>query len=55
MMGNVTAKINAKDEIHPRKETAEEKIDGPVGLIIAMGRAMLSKDSEPEFQFFAVG
>jgi phage terminase large subunit-like protein len=55
MMGNVTARIDAKEHIYPRKETAEDKIDGPVGLIIAMGRAMLSKDDSPEFQFFAVG
>jgi phage terminase large subunit-like protein len=41
MMGNVVARIDAKEHIYPRKETPAEKIDGPVGLIMAMGRAML--------------
>jgi phage terminase large subunit-like protein len=53
MMGNVTARINAKDEIYPRKESAEEKIDGPVALIIAMGRAMLSEDGQDIREFLA--
>lgn len=42
MMGNVTARIDAKDNIYPRKENEKDKnckIDGPVALIMAMGRA----------------
>lgn len=41
MMGNVTAKLDAKDNIYPRKENDADKrckIDGPVALIMAMGR-----------------
>ena len=38
MMGNVTAKLDAKDNIYPRKEKEQDKIDGPVALIMAMGR-----------------
>lgn len=45
MMGNVVAKTDAKEHIYPRKETTAEKIDGPVGLIMAMGRAMLMQES----------
>ena len=43
MMGNVTAKIDAKDNIYPRKENDNDrrcKIDGPVALIMAMGRCL---------------
>lgn len=46
MMGNVTAKPDANDNVFPRKEKAENKIDGPVALIMAVGRAMLGKGSE---------
>lgn len=39
-MGNVVAKVDANDNIFPRKERRENKIDGPVALIIAMGQAL---------------
>ena len=45
MMGNVVARVDAKEHIYPRKETPAEKIDGPVALIMAMGRAMLQNDA----------
>jgi phage terminase large subunit-like protein len=54
MMGNVVAYLDAKEHIYPRKEKPENKIDGPVGLIMAMARAMTLKD-EPKFQMFSVG
>lgn len=47
MMGNVTAKIDAKDNIYPRKENDNDKrckIDGPVALIMAMGRWLASDE-----------
>lgn len=50
MMGNVVAKIDAKDHIYPRKERPEDKIDGPVGLILAMCRAMAGQEAAPEYQ-----
>jgi phage terminase large subunit-like protein len=31
---------DAKDNIYPRKERPENKIDGAVALIMALGRAM---------------
>ena len=39
MMGNVVAKFDAKDNIFPRKERYENKIDGVVALIMALGIA----------------
>ena len=40
MMSNVVAKIDAKDNIYPRKQKPENKIDGVVALIMAIGRFM---------------
>ena len=42
MASNVVAKEDAKDNIFPRKELQESKIDGVVALLFAMGRAMHS-------------
>lgn len=38
-ISNVVCHYDAKDNIYPRKERPEQKIDGAVGLIMAMGRA----------------
>jgi phage terminase large subunit-like protein len=43
MMSNVTAKVDAKDNVFPRKESKENKIDGAVALITAMSRALASE------------
>jgi phage terminase large subunit-like protein len=40
MMSNVVCHRDAKDNIYPRKERSENKIDGAVALIMALGRAM---------------
>lgn len=40
MLSNVVAKTDAKDNVFPRKERDENKIDGPVALIMAKGRYM---------------
>ena len=40
MLSNVVAKTDAKDNVYPRKERDENKIDGVVALIMAMGRHM---------------
>ena len=40
MMSNVVAKVDAKDNVYPRKEREEKKIDGFVALCMAMSRAM---------------
>lgn len=44
MASNVTAKEDAKDNIYPRKELPENKIDGIVALLMAMGRAMYQEE-----------
>lgn len=49
MMGNVVAKLDAKDHIYPRKERPEDKIDGVLGLILGMARAMAGREAEPEY------
>lgn len=40
MFSNVTCHQDTKENIYPRKERAENKIDGVVALIMAMNRAM---------------
>ena len=44
MIGNVVCHRDAKDNIYPRKEREENKIDGAVALIMALGRAMANPD-----------
>ena len=45
MMANVVAFEDAKDNVYPRKLRNEDKIDGPVGAIMAIGRH-LAADGE---------
>jgi len=40
-IGNVVCHRDVKDNIFPRKERAENKIDGAVALIMALGRAQI--------------
>ena len=47
MMGNVVAKLDAKDNIFPRKERYENKIDGVVALIMAVGLAGTPEEQDP--------
>jgi phage terminase large subunit-like protein len=41
MFSNVVAHYDNKDNVYPRKERPENKIDGVVALIMALGRAMI--------------
>lgn len=50
MMGNVVVKLDAKDNIFPRKERYEQKIDGVIALIMAMGNALA--DDNDDFKGF---
>lgn len=50
MMSNVVAKLDAKDNIFPRKERYECKIDGVVALIMALG---IATSGESEVNPFA--
>jgi len=45
MASNVVAHLDAKDNIYPRKERPENKIDGIVALIMAISRAILPGDA----------
>jgi phage terminase large subunit-like protein len=45
MASNVVAHLDAKDNIYPRKERAENKIDGIVALIMALSRTIKPGDA----------
>lgn len=47
MFSNVVAKIDAKDNVYPRKEKPENKIDGVIAIIMAIGRAMAANENQP--------
>jgi len=49
MVSNVVIKYDFKDNIYPRKERVENKIDGPVAVCIGMNRLLADEhgDSEP--------
>lgn len=59
MMGNVSAKMDAKENVYPRKDNEHDplcKIDGPVGLIMAMGRALASNpEGQKPLKMFMLG
>jgi phage terminase large subunit-like protein len=46
MIGNVTAQEDRNQNVFPRKESVEKKIDGAVALIIAIGRALAHPSEE---------
>ena len=46
MLSNVTAKVDAKDNVYPRKEREQSKIDGVVAHLMALAR-LLSEQSSP--------
>lgn len=47
MVSNVVCHRDAKDNIYPRKERDENKIDGPVAVIMGLGRALVGRDQVP--------
>jgi phage terminase large subunit-like protein len=57
MMGNVCARRDAKDNIYPRKDNDHDpfcKIDGPVALIMAFGRALASEADVKNYQLLVL-
>jgi phage terminase large subunit-like protein len=44
MVSNVVCHVDNKDNIYPRKERPENKIDGVVACIMALGRLMVRED-----------
>lgn len=55
MISNVVCHLDAKENIYPRKERKENKIDGVVALITALGRAMHAEDDSTMFDQFLSG
>ena len=51
-MSNVVAKLDAKDNVYPRKEREQNKIDPFVALCMAMGLAMQGKETLPDLSDF---
>lgn len=54
MVGNVRAKIDLKDNVFPRKETAASKIDGTVATIMALSRMLPGSSQESAYEKMAV-
>ncbi len=52
-IGNVTAKMDKKDNVFPNKETPANKIDPVVGILMALGRAMTNEDATGNAPVFA--
>jgi len=56
MMSNVSVKQDPAGNLKPDKSKSSEKIDGVVGLVMAVGRAVLHQEPpEPKYQVFFVG
>jgi phage terminase large subunit-like protein len=46
MVSNVVAREDAKDNVFPRKDRPENKIDGVVALLMALGRSMTATNDD---------
>lgn len=53
MISNVVCHRDAKDNVYPRKERHENKIDGPVAAIMALGRLLAAQPKEDIDGFLA--
>ena len=49
MLSNCTAKEDKKSNVYPNKSRPENKIDGPVALMMALGRAMQAEEIKVDF------
>ena len=53
MVSNLVVKVSKFNELRaPTKERPENKIDGPIAMLMALGRAMANADPEPSSQAF---
>lgn len=52
MISNVVCHVDAKDNVYPRKERPELKIDGPVAVIMGIGRIIAGRESNTIEQGF---
>lgn len=56
MVSNVMAHVGYNDNITPRKERAENKIDGAVAIMMALSLiTRLGAEREPEYKMFVLG
>ena len=46
MISNVVCHVDAKDNIYPRKQLPQNKIDGAIALIMAIGRAKIAAQGQ---------
>lgn len=53
MVSNVVCHRDVKDNIYPRKEREENKIDGPVAVIMGIGRIIATKEDDTITEGFA--
>ena len=49
MMANVVGVFDNKDNVYPRKEKPEKKIDGPVAMIMALGALFRTEQKPTDF------
>lgn len=54
MLSNVTAVMDRKDNVYPRKERDENKIDGPVAAITALASHLAETERKPTYQVMFV-
>ncbi len=52
MASNVVARVDAKENIYPRKNKPHLKIDGIVATIMAIGRIMAEKEQQMNIDDF---
>ena len=50
MFGNLEVKMDENENVRPVKSKSTERIDGIVGLIIAMARAILDEDTASVYE-----
>jgi phage terminase large subunit-like protein len=55
MISNVVCHRDAKDNIYPRKERPENKIDGVVAMIMCLARQLVTGKPAPEYQILILG
>jgi phage terminase large subunit-like protein len=54
MVSNVVAHLDAKDNIYPRKQKPENKIDGPVAIIMALALMLKEQQGYAEGSLVAI-
>lgn len=54
MVSNVVAREDAKENVYPRKDRAENKIDGVIALLMALGRSTVAGEQDISAAFFDV-